>query len=62
MDSKKFANVQKKPNKTQKEMAEILGTSIKAVHSYEQGWQRWQAVRKCPYNQLKSFSKNIPPK
>jgi hypothetical protein len=26
-------------NKTQKQMAQLLGTSIKAIHSYEQGWR-----------------------
>jgi transcriptional regulator with XRE-family HTH domain len=37
MDSKEFTYMRKRLNKTQKEIAEILGTSIKAVHSYEQG-------------------------
>ena len=37
MDSEKFTYIRKKPNKTQKEMAEMLAISIKAVHSYEQG-------------------------
>ncbi len=26
--------------KTQKQMAQLLGVSIKAVHSYEQGWRK----------------------
>ncbi len=39
MDSKEFAHFRKKFNKTQKEMAQLLGTSIKAIHSYEQGWR-----------------------
>ena len=39
MDNKEFANVRKKLNKTQKGMAQLLGTSIKAVTSYEQGWR-----------------------
>jgi len=39
MDSKEFAYARQKLNKTQKEMAELLGTSLKAVHSYEQGWR-----------------------
>ncbi len=39
MDSKEFSFFRKKLNKTQKEMAQLLGTSIKAVHSYEQGWR-----------------------
>ena len=39
MDSKTFLAARKKLGKTQKEMAELLGSSIKAVHSYEQGWR-----------------------
>lgn len=39
MDTKEFAHFRKKLNKTQKQMAQLLGTSIKAVHSYEQGWR-----------------------
>jgi hypothetical protein len=40
MDSKEFLSFRKKLNKTQKQMSEILGTSIKAIHSYEQGWRK----------------------
>jgi len=40
MDSKKFSSVRKTLNKTQKQLAELLGTSLKAVHSYEQGWRK----------------------
>jgi len=36
MDSKEF---REKLNKTQKEIALLLGVSIKAVHAYEQGWR-----------------------
>lgn len=39
MDSEKFSQARKKLGKTQKQMAELLGTSLKAVHSYEQGWR-----------------------
>ncbi len=39
MDSKGFLQVRKKLGKTQKQMAQLLGTSIKAIHSYEQGWR-----------------------
>ena len=38
MDSEKFTYIRKKLNKTQKEIAEILGTSLKVDHGYEQGW------------------------
>lgn len=34
-----FSNYRKKLKKTQKQMAQLLGTSIKAIHSYEQGWR-----------------------
>ena len=39
MDKIAFSKYRKLLNKTQKEMAQLLGTSIKAVHSYEQGWR-----------------------
>jgi len=35
-----LATIRKRLNKTQKQMAELLGVSIKAVHSYEQGWRK----------------------
>ncbi len=39
MDSKEFSRFRKRLNKTQKQMAQLLGVSIKAIHSYEQGWR-----------------------
>ena len=39
MDSSEFSSMRKRLNKTQKQLAQLLGTSIKAVHSYEQGWR-----------------------
>ena len=39
MDSHEFLYIRKKLNKTQKQMSELLGSSIKAIHSYEQGWR-----------------------
>ena len=39
MDGKEFSAFRKKLNKTQQQMARLLGTSVKAVHSYEQGWR-----------------------
>jgi DNA-binding XRE family transcriptional regulator len=39
MDACEFTEIRKKLNKTQKEMAQLLGVSVKAVHSYEQGWR-----------------------
>ena len=34
-----FLRIRKKLQKTQKQMAALLGISLKAVHSYEQGWR-----------------------
>lgn len=39
MDPIQFKRFRKQLNKTQKEIANLLGISIKAVHSYEQGWR-----------------------
>ena len=39
MDNKDFLSARKKLGKTQKEIAGLLGTSQKAVQSYEQGWR-----------------------
>lgn len=39
MTGQEFAALRKQFDKTQKEMAQLLGVSIKAVHSYEQGWR-----------------------
>ncbi|MGD9321950.1 MAG: helix-turn-helix domain-containing protein, partial [Desulfobacteraceae bacterium] len=39
MDSKEFVSIRKKLDKTQTQMAQLLGTSVKAVYSYEQGWR-----------------------
>lgn len=39
MQSAEFKKFRKLIKKTQKQMAQLLGTSLKAVHSYEQGWR-----------------------
>ena len=39
MEKSDFKLFRKKLDKTQKQMAELLGTSLKAIHSYEQGWR-----------------------
>ena len=39
MESIDFKSYRKKLSKTQKQMAHLLGTSLKAIHSYEQGWR-----------------------
>ncbi len=40
MDKEVFVKYRKKLGKTQKALAELLGVSIKTLHSYEQGWRR----------------------
>lgn len=40
MESRKFKDVRTRLSKTQKELAQLLGVSIKAIHSYEQGWRK----------------------
>jgi DNA-binding XRE family transcriptional regulator len=39
MNRTEFKSIRKKLNRTQKELSHLLGTSIKAIHSYEQGWR-----------------------
>ena len=39
MDSETFSTARAKLGKTQKDLAELLGISLKAVQSYEQGWR-----------------------
>lgn len=40
MDSKEFQTLRRKLEKTQKQMSQLLGTSLKAVQSFEQGWRK----------------------
>jgi hypothetical protein len=39
MQRDEFKSIRKKLKKTQKQMAHLLGVSVKAIHSYEQGWR-----------------------
>ena len=39
MDSQEFKRLRKKLGKNQRQMAELLAVSFKAVQSYEQGWR-----------------------
>lgn len=39
MKREEFVRFRKKMKRTQVQMAHLLGLSIKAVHSYEQGWR-----------------------
>ena len=39
MKRREFVRMRKRLKKTQREMAQLLCKSIKAIHSYEQGWR-----------------------
>ncbi len=39
MEKDEFTHIRKRLEKTQKQLARLLGVSLKAVHSYEQGWR-----------------------
>ena len=39
MENLDFKKFRKQLQKTQKQMAQLLGVSLKAIHSYEQGWR-----------------------
>lgn len=39
MEKKEFAQARKNLGKTQKVLAQLLGVSLKTIHSYEQGWR-----------------------
>jgi len=39
METQEFKNFRKKLAKTQEGMAQLLGISVKAIRSYEQGWR-----------------------
>lgn len=40
MNNADFAHYRRKLGKTQKEIAHLLGVSLKAINSYEQGWRK----------------------
>lgn len=39
MDKKEFSQIRRELRKTQTQMAQLLGTSPKAIQSFEQGWR-----------------------
>ena len=39
MTKQEFSKARSLLGKTQRELAQLLGTSLKAIHSYEQGWR-----------------------
>lgn len=40
MDRKEFTAIRRYLGKTQSQMAQLLGTSLKAMQSFEQGWRK----------------------
>ena len=40
MKNKEFQSLRKQLSKTQKQLSQLLGTSLRAVQSFEQGWRR----------------------
>ena len=40
MDNTQFSNIRKRLGKTQKQLSQLLGTSLKAVQRFEQGWRK----------------------
>ena len=44
MEPKEFKKFRTRLKKTQAQMAQLLGVSLKAVHSYEQGWRKVPAA------------------
>lgn len=39
MEKTEFSSIRRKLGKTQKQLAALLGMSLKTIHSYEQGWR-----------------------
>lgn len=40
MNNKQFVSIRHYLGKTQKQIAELLGISLRAIHGYEQGWRK----------------------
>ncbi len=40
MDAGEFSALRRRLQKTQKEMAQLLGASVRSIQSFEQGWRR----------------------
>ena len=40
MDNKEFFSFRRRFQKTQKQVSQLLGTSLKAIQSFEQGWRK----------------------
>ncbi len=40
MENREFQSFRQRLQKTQKQLSELLGTSLKAIQSFEQGWRK----------------------
>lgn len=40
LDAKEFVSLRKRLQRTQREMAQLLGTTLRAMQSFEQGWRK----------------------
>lgn len=60
MTHSEFAGFRSQLERTQKEMAALLGVSLKAVESYEQGWRRIPAnIERILYFLLFRMNQNL---
>jgi DNA-binding XRE family transcriptional regulator len=60
MTSEEFKKLRNKLGKTQRQMGQLLGVSIKAIHSYEQGWRSVPAhVERQIFFLVSRLKKNI---
>lgn len=59
MNKNEFKKYRQRLNKTQKQMAALLGTSLKAIHSYEQGWRNVPVhIERQVYFLMSRFARN----
>jgi len=60
MTAQEFAGLRSRLIRTQREMADLLGVSLKAVESYEQGWRRIPAnIERILYFLLFKMNQNF---
>ena len=60
MDSKEFRSLRQKFQKSQKQLSQLLGTSLKAVQSFEQGWRKVPAPVERQMLFLLSMKRRVP--
>jgi DNA-binding XRE family transcriptional regulator len=61
VERKEFAGFRKMMKKTQREMEQLLGVSIKAIHSYEQGWRNFQNIYKGLVDTWQVYDATVTP-